>query len=910
MKDDTFNIVSSFSDPFFLLNQSGSILERNAGFDLLFKQCESLPENIYDWPQETAYAPSMLKKKLHSGVSFFHQFSVFNHTEPELRVRVEAVPYHKHEQDDSLLYLCTLKKIGQQGQDRQRLGLLEKILEAAKDVILIADAEPIDAESGGPTVIEVNPAFTEMTGYLPEDIIGKTPRILQGEATNRQELDKIKHALENWQPIEAELINYRKDGTPFWMSLIITPIADDKGWFTHWVSIQRDITQQKSDQQTLAKISVLLNETQKFSKTGGWELDIKTGHTIWTEEIYRIHEVPRSFDHNKENGISFYHPDDQPILIEAINRAISHGEEFDIVCRFFSANRKLKIVKVTGHPIFEGAQVVKLIGVIQDISQQIETEEGLITLTERFQLAVRAANMGVWDYYPQENNLEWDDNMYALYGVKKEDFSGAYDAWASCLHPDSFQQTQEGLFAALENDQEYHAEFEIILPNGERRILAGEAVIKRNEQGEAIRVIGVNYDITERKMAEFELLSAKEAAEQASQTKSEFLSTMSHEIRTPLNAVVGVSGLLGDTDLDAEQADLVKTIRLGGESLLSIINDILDFSKIEAGKIELEQIAFDIRSLLEDAVDLLYNQAFSKRIELLYHIEDDCDGKYIGDNGRLRQVLVNLIGNAIKFTEQGEVRVKLRKTEEQNDQSVFEFSIIDTGIGIPQAKMDHLFQSFSQVDASTTRRYGGTGLGLAISKKLISLMGGDITVESEVGKGTTFFVTLPLEKAKIDASTRVDISSRFQQGQDIQAIDDTLKNKYLDLSGFTVLLVEDNIINQKVAQKMLKKFNLEVEVASNGQEGLDFVCMRTFDLVFMDMQMPVMDGLESTRRIRAMHTKINQPAIIAMTANSSTEDKEKCIQVGMDDFISKPITIDIVTQTLSRWLRAPQENIR
>ena len=708
----------------------------------------------------------------------------------------------------------------------------------------------------------------------------------QESASNISEIcEKLKEGIGFFHRIR--LIDGRGDSILVNLEAVPYPTEfEDKTIFL--VSVEEIEENAKADQH-LTKLVGLLNKTQKISKTGGWELNVETGHTVWTEGVYRIHEVPLDFDHNKEKAVDFYHPDDKPILIEALEKAVSTRTDFDIRCRFFTAKGKLLYVRVTGQPVIVNDQVTHMVGVFQDITQEYETEEGLKMLNDRFQIATRAAKMGVWDFYPQQNVLHWDETMYQLYGVKKEDFSGAYDAWSSALHPDSLQKAQKELELALLGIKDFNTEFEIVLPDGTRRILAGEAIVRRNEKGEAVRITGVNYDITDRKQVEAELIKAKETAEYASRAKSDFLSTMSHEIRTPLNAVIGISGLLDETQLDKEQKDLVKTIRQGGQSLLSVINDILDFSKIESGKIELEETEFDLATPVIDVIDLLSNQAFSKGISLNHLIEEGCNDYYVGDIGRLRQILVNLVGNAIKFTMEGEVTVKLRKREDKGDHDVLEFAIADTGIGIAPEKMNRLFKSFSQVDASTTRKFGGTGLGLAITQKLVNLLGGKIWVESEEEKGTTFWFTVSLKKTKT-------------KQHNIPKEDTTPE---LDLSNYSILLVEDNIINQKVAQKMLRKFNANIELASNGQEALEYVCMRKFDLVFMDMQMPVMDGVEATYRIRGMDTKIQQPIILAMTANNAVEDRNKCIEAGMDDFICKPITLNMIRTILQKWLCTP-----
>lgn len=785
---------------------------------------------------------------------------------------------------------------------------------------------------------------------------------------------------------------------------------------------------------------------------------------------------------------------------------------------------------------------------IKSENELMEKQTELIRITDRFRLAAKAAGIGIWDYYPVENKLVWDEQTYSLYGVEEEEFGGAYEAWERHVHPEDKEKAVSELGKALSGEKEFNTEFRVVLSDGTIRHLSGVGSVIRNEQNEPIRMTGVNADITELKqhldqlnllqsvvettldsiiitkasldgqeilyanpaheqmtgynLAEIKgksprifqgprtdkkelkrvrealekgenvqsellnygksgqeywvnmivtyvkdhsgsishfvsvqrdvsnqkknqqaLLEAKEIAENASEAKSEFLSTMSHEIRTPLNAVIGMTGLLAETELNEEQEAYLHTIRNGGESLLSVINDILDYSKIEAGKIELEEEKFRLLDPVENTLDLLAGKANEKQIELMYHIEKPVPQFVRGDITRLGQILINLIGNAIKFTEGGEILVKVRQVEVKGEKVSLEFSIKDTGIGIPKEKVNRLFQSFSQVDASTTRKFGGTGLGLAISRKLIELQGGNIWVESEVGLGSTFFFKVVL--GQIHETLEVDTSISALKGKRVLVVDDNqtnlsilqqqlsevemevmtftsptkvldymdkeadhrpwdlciidfhmpemdgselgrtlrqipaykeiplillssgyngkddsrkdifklildkpikkgnlikqiamilgpqtleenlsstrIKSPELDISEFNILLAEDNLINQRVAKKMLEKFHGNLEIANNGIEALELIQTRSFDLVLMDMQMPEMDGIQATRAIRQMD-EIKQPLILAMTANVSEEDRKACIDAGMDDFISKPIKLEDLRETLRKWL--------
>ncbi|WP_434684702.1 ATP-binding protein [Pseudanabaena minima] len=420
-------------------------------------------------------------------------------------------------------------------------------------------------------------------------------------------------------------------------------------------------------------------------------------------------------------------------------------------------------------------------------------------------------------------------------------------------------------------------------------------------------------DLIKTNILRLELQQQKEISEAIARTKSEFLATMSHELRTPMNGVIGMTNLLLNTDLESEQREYVETINTSGTALLMLINDILDFSKIESEKVDLEVEPFEIRECIETVLSLVSFMTKEKSLKVQYLIDPQVSPMIAGDIHYLQQILVNLVGNAIKFTSVGKVSIDVSKY--QDNQLLF--AVTDTGIGIPSHKLDKLFQPFSQIDSSTTRKFGGTGLGLAICKKLINLMGGDIWVESVFEQGTTFLFTIPYHPVEAKRSPSIEIVDHV-----LDLVLEPVKiseNKALfskipqlaEQIPLKILLAEDNPINQKLANRLFEKMGYGIDIAANGIEVLEAIQKQSYDFIFMDVQMPEMDGLEATRQIRALEqseqTELSNLAksiqIIAITANAMQEDREKCLAAGMNDFISKPFKVEQIQTAIEKWGR-------
>ncbi len=782
-----------------------------------------------------------------------------------------------------------------------------------------------------------------------------------------------------------------------------------------------------------------LERASRSSLEGHWELDyIK--RTRWHSSSFEAllgYEARERFGPLEDAG-AHTHPEDRAIVAQTMERHLKTGAALDFVIRLEMADGTYRWFRMRGGIVGRDAQGKpdQVCGAAQDVHEQKLAEDALREARARFERAVHGTQDGLWevDYTGPRTRCWLSPRLHELLGFQDGELGDGEHTLRQRVHPDDLPTSDKAVHKQLADCAPLDIEVRLLTRGGEYRWYRLRGSPGFDASGRVARSSGSMQDVTEARAAREALLRATQAAEAANRAKTAFLATMSHEIRTPMNGIIGMTALLADTVLGRVQREYAEAIRTSSNSLLAIINDILDFSKIEAGKLEIESLEMDLRGNVEEVGSMMALQAAMKDLELIVDVRPDVPQMVLGDPQRIRQCLVNLVGNAIKFTAQGEIVIEVRLEGQSDGVSRIRFEVRDTGIGVAPDARAELFQPFTQADSSTTRKFGGTGLGLSIVKRLVELMGGEVSVASEFGKGSTFGFTLPLKP--VESAARASPPPPEGGGRRVLVVDDNETNRRVlvghleygrhdaqaaasaaealalmqrataenrpyeavlvdyqmpDMDGAMlgeriagdpllsrsrlvlltsldrkgdhtrfasmgfaaylikpvrggelreclrhvlaheaeewqtgthplvtrgtltstgshrqyggrVLVVEDNPVNQKVAQRFLERLGCNVRVVGDGTEAVEACASERFDLILMDMQMPVMDGLTATRAIRTRESGGARTPIVALTANVLAGQFQSCLDAGMDDVLAKPLEPARLQDVLERFV--------
>ena len=722
-----------------------------------------------------------------------------------------------------------------------------------------------------------NPGFIKLTGFSPDEIIGRNCRFLQGVDSDKKAIADIRSAIAAGEPIRRTILNYRKDGTQFWNDLQITPVRDEKGGLMNFVGIQHDVTEEIEAKAFAVTNSERIAAILDTAAEGIYGVDNDGNCTFCNRSALNMlgfEEENEVLGLRMHDLIHHKNPDGSPLSIDEclIYRAFRESKPLHVIDEMFWKKDGTGFpVEYWSRPFIQGGEVVGAVVTFQDVSERLSLSSRL----EQMGKMIDASHDAIITWQIGGAIESWNFGATELYGFSADQAIGRdLHELLSTVRSESLEEIE----AQLQTEGEWVGVLEHTTRNGRKLTISSRHQLLTMPTGEQL-VLEINRDITEQRRIQQDLERANHAAKKASAAKSAFLANISHELRTPMTAVLGFADILRLESETPEHLERVDTIKRNGEYLLALLNDILDLSKIEAGKLHIERKKLDLRALIGDVQSLMSVRANTQGIPLHFHWATKTPRAMQADQVRIRQILVNLISNAIKFTDKGEVHVHIQVAEE-SDQAVLHIAVQDTGIGMTSEQLDGLFQPFTQATHKTASRYGGTGLGLSISKRLAEGMGGQITVQSESGVGSTFTLVLPLSVEEGNDLVSADETDESRQ--------DTEPNELPRIDAH-ILLADDRRDVWRIGKYFLEKCGARVTVVEDGQQAIDAVVKMDgdpFGLILMDMQMPVKTGREAVTEIRQFGCQI---PIVALTADAMDGEREACIEIGCNEYFPKPI---------------------
>ncbi len=799
--------------------------------------------------------------------------------------------------------LHLMRELAEHKRDEDALRKLSLAVEQSPNSIIITD---LDAN-----IEYVNQTFTLITGYQREEVLGKNPKIMQSGKTLESVYEDLWSTLKRGEIWKGELINRRKDGREYIEAAIISPVRQADGNITHFLAIKEDITEQKRTHNLLHDSERRFEIVANAAPVLIWMTDFENRYT-WFNQVW-LNFTNRTMDAEVNDGwMQGLHPDDLQRYRAISTDHIKQHEPFRLEYRLKRFDGQYRWLHDHAVPRFDAQGTFEgYIGSCVDMTDQIVAREEANNAKQALENVLSAATeISIIATTPDGLITTFNRGAELMLGYRAEELIGKQPA-SICHLPEEIdargQELTKELGYPISGFQIFIAkaslqgqetrEWTYVRKDGSTLPVSLVVTTIRNPQGEISGFLDIAENIIERKQTVLAIQQAKERAEALAKSKSEFLANMSHEIRTPMNAIIGLTHLSLNKQPPPDIRDYLEKISHSSNSLLSILNDILDFSRIESGRMSIEQSPFDLDTLLKNIENLFAHRAEEKFLEFELSADQDVPRQLIGDALRIQQILINLVGNAIKFTEHGKVSLCISLIATENVKVQLLFCINDTGIGMSDKDREKLFQPFSQIDGSINRRFGGTGLGLVISQNLLQLMGGEFSVASTPGKGSKFCFKLTLEKSLL--------SREMPSEHEPKALSTTV-NQYRDmLFGKRVLVAEDNVINQQVVKELLILSGLDVTTVLNGQEALNALTHERFDAVLMDIHMPEMDGFEATKQIRKL-PGMTSFQIIALTAGVTEEERQKCLEVGMNDFVAKPINPKQLLSTLAHSI-APHQ---